>query len=134
MSFDEQPRGKSRFWAWAFIIIGLFSMILTISGIAVIEAVSPTEREYSSTVKCGSDSMGLIFGCDNKVTGEYVNEGDGLVLGDIYVYQDDTEPVIHRLVYINNDGSLIMKGDNNYIAEKIDREQIISHVTRIEYK
>ena len=51
------------------------------------------------------------------------DKGDVMILGragnvsvgDVLVYQSDTHPypIIHRVTYINEDGSYIIKGDNN---------------------
>lgn len=94
-------------------------------------------------VGCGSDSMGLTLRCGDKVSGTKVGENDTVELGRIYVYtsyilndkkESVRQDVIHRLVACGDSycRDLIMKGDNNAVAEHIDRSQLNYKVTLIE--
>jgi len=89
-----------------------------------------------SEVGCDSDSMGLTMDCGDQVYLKYITVSDRLRPGSIYVYEDGNTSVVHRLVIcVDTDCNMtVFKGDNNYIAELVDRRNITGIVTRVEYK
>ena len=57
-----------------------------------------------------------------------------LTPGHIYIYRTGNGRVVHRYVACEgNCQTIIMKGDNNRIAEKINRTDIIYEVTGVYY-
>lgn len=88
-----------------------------------------------SRVQCTSDSMGLIISCKDKIYLRHLQKDEKLIIGEMYVYRDNNESVLHRLVQCIDDCSIaVFKGDNNYIAEFINRSQVVKKVERIDYR
>lgn len=96
------------------------------------------EQDYETTVLCGSDSMGLIFGCNTTIKGDYYYVGDDLEIGGIYTYYSDperTKAYIHRLIFVFDGGEFVlMKGDNNYYPEIVSTKDIIARVYELDYR
>ena len=85
---------------------------------------------------CDSDSMGLTLNCRDKIYYNYVSKNEPLELGMIYLYKKDNKIIIHRLVQCldENCSIAVFKGDNNYIAEFVNRTQIIKKVEWVNYR
>jgi len=86
-------------------------------------------------VACSSNSMGQVIDCDDLV---YIEPVGKLKLGDIYVYynEDKNSNVTHRLVYcLDKDcNQTIFKGDNNKVAELVNKSQILGRVKEVKYR
>ena len=85
---------------------------------------------------CSSDSMGLSLNCGDVQYSNFVNSSSYLETGEIYVYKRDNKSIVHRLVYcLDSDcNSTIFKGDNNEVAELVNRSEIVAKVVMVEYK
>jgi len=107
---------------------------LIFSSFKPLNIVHMMEYDTISKISCGSDSMGLIFDCSDKVYERYLKENERLVEGEIYAYEKGNNTIIHRLVYcIDNCSTAIFKGDNNRVGEKIKRENVIAQVIGVQY-
>lgn len=89
--------------------------------------------DVETQVGCKSNSMGLTIKCGDKIYGEYIEKDEVLVPGDIYVYdksENGTAQVVHRLVLCLDDdcNSTVFKGDNNVVAEVVNRSDILYRV------
>jgi len=80
--------------------------------------------DHVSGVSCDSDSMGLSVNCHDEFYSRYVDGVEPLRVGEIYLYHDGNDSIIHRLVFDLKNGSLIFKGDNNERAELVDRSMV----------
>ena len=90
--------------------------------------------DVSSTVGCSSDSMGLSLGCGDVLYGSKVNSSSILFPGQIYIYRkNSTNTVVHRLVLCLDVGCerAIFKGDNNELAELVNRSDVLYTVDYI---
>lgn len=97
--------------------------------------------DYKTNIGCDTDSMGLTVGCHDIAFGNKVDQDDRLYPGYIYVYNgtnssNDTIHVIHRLVYCLDDDCnvSIFKGDNNFVAEIVNRSDILYSVDAVRYR
>ena len=102
-----------------------------------IEAVEITKLDGSIKVSCGSDSMGLTFGCGDLLYYRDVKRDEELLPGEIYVYRkDDETKVVHRLVEcVDVDCELmVFKGDNNAVGELVEREQVTKKIESVRYR
>ena len=85
---------------------------------------------------CGSDSMGLMLNCGDRIIKRKLNETEKLKEGKIYTYSKGKQSIIHRLVFCIDDNctKAIFKGDNNKKADKIvERSQIEYEVLGVNY-
>lgn len=91
--------------------------------------------DYHNSVSCESDSMGLTLDCNDEAYGNIVQKRDRLIVGDIYVYRRENTSIIHRLVRcLDKDCNVsVFKGDNNKVAEFVNRSQIRYHIVRVNY-
>lgn len=129
----------------------LFSMICCLSimlsaalysdskTITRLEEISMTNADLKTTVKCISDSMGLVIRCGDTI---YLSEfrvlnGDKLRAGDLYVFESpytENDTTLHRLVWFN-DSHALFKGDNNKIADPMIEIQNVKYkVVGVEYQ
>lgn len=96
--------------------------------------------EYQSSISCKSDSMGLTIDCKDTAFGNKVEKDDKLYPGYIYVYKStnetDTRHIIHRLVYCLDEdcNQTVFKGDNNPVAEIVNRSDILYSVDVVMYR
>lgn len=100
----------------------------------VIENVLNTD--HVSRIGCDSDSMGLTLNCGDKVYSREVKNDESLLKGHIYIYEKGNQSIVHRLVAcIDQDcNQTVFKGDNNQVAEFVNRSQIKKKVLQVEYK
>jgi hypothetical protein len=86
-------------------------------------------------VGCNSSSMGLTLRCGDILDIERYDGGE-LEIGRIYTYQDGNESIVHRIVACQdkNCNLVIFKGDNNQIAEFVNKTQITGKVLGVEYR
>lgn len=70
-------------------------------------------------IGCNSDSMGILFGCNDIVIMETVNNITELRQGDIIDFKfNETTKAIHRIIEINyTTGQIRTKGDNNPVPD-----------------
>ena len=121
------------------LIISGFVAAFAIKGIVNIdfERVSMTKYDGVTKITCGSDSMGLTFGCGDLLYYRNVKKDEELVPGEIYIYRkDDGNKVVHRLVEcIDIDCELmVFKGDNNAVGELVEREQVTKKIESVRYR
>ena len=119
-------------------IIGALSGFCFSNGIQAVSFDLEGIKAYDLHAKmaCGSDSMGLLLRCGARVYGDLISRNDNLYLGEIYIYKNKTESIIHRLIACeDNCTRLLFKGDNNAKADVwIDREDYeIYYVGMIKY-
>ena len=106
-----------------------------------VNVVSSQKVDGTSRIACGSDSMGMDFGCNDKVYWRHIlNQGEIYEPGEIYIfdtpYYNDTT-TIHRLVKDCREGcfGLIFKGDNNLVADPVINESdVLYKVVMVEYR
>lgn len=91
-----------------------------------------------STVSCESDSMGLMFRCDDIVYSQEIDKDHVFVDGDVYIYKDpsDNVSVIHRLslCFDENCSYMAFRGDNNAVGELVPKEWVKYKVVAQEFK
>lgn len=96
-----------------------------------------TSFDYSSSVSCLSDSMGLTINCNDILYETKITNNTILNPGNIYTYTTDKNvSVAHRMIICldNNCNMTIFKGDNNAVGEMIPREWLTGEVMMVEYK
>lgn len=87
-------------------------------------------KERIQVVKINGKSMFPTFYTGDKC---FLKKKDKYYLGDILVFENyNHELVAHRLVYITKFNNYVCKGDNAYLIEKIDYENIIGYITDVE--
>ena len=118
--------------------IGFFSALLFKAVLIVdVESVELTKLDGSVKVECGSDSMGLTFGCNDLLYYRDVGKNEKLVPGDIYIYRkDDDNKVVHRLIEcVDIDCNLtVFKGDNNAVGELVERDNVLQKIESVRYR
>ena len=121
-----------------FLGIGFFSALLFKAVLIVdVESVELTKLDGSVKVECGSDSMGLTFGCNDLLYYRDVGKNEKLVPGDIYIYRkDDDNKVVHRLIEcVDIDCNLtVFKGDNNAVGELVERNNVLQKIESVRYR
>ncbi len=107
---------------------GFFSIDLSSGGVAYTEKVLK--------VGCDSNSMGLTINCDDKLYVDAVKSDEELFLGTIYGFRFDNKTFVHRLVQcVDIDCNLtVFKGDNNLVAEFVNRSDIVYRVETVRYR
>jgi hypothetical protein len=128
------------------IMIVAFSLIGTILGFTFamglkgsvelnLDTAELSKIDYVHKVACGSDSMGLTLNCGDKVYSRILENEEKLEIGSIYIYRSSNHTIIHRLVKcLDEECSMtIFKGDNNRVAEIVNRSEILYKVIKIEY-
>ena len=101
------------------------------------DKVELAKMDGSVRVQCGSDSMGLTFGCNDLLYYTEVKKDEELVPGDIYIYRkDDDSKVVHRLIEcIDIDCNLtVFKGDNNAVGEFVERKDVLQKIESVRYR
>lgn len=100
------------------------------------EVNSSVQSFLTSKINCKSDSMGLVMNCMDTIYSVKVYEKTKLKLGRIYIYESGNHTVVHRLVLDCSKGcyGYVFKGDNNYVAEVVNRSQIIRKVYQVGFK
>lgn len=75
-----------------------------------------SNNEYQiSRVGCSTNSMGIIFNCDDITIERPIHNISELKLGDIISFNNSQRYVIHRIIDINyTSGNIKTKGDNNH--------------------
>lgn len=111
-----------------------FEVEKTASG-EIVVANSGAGNVQKFKMSCESDSMGITLRCNDKLTGIRVKPTDKIQLGDIYTYsvEGKNDSIVHRAVLCEDENCsvIIFKGDNNLIAEKVDRTQIQYHIRQV---
>lgn len=127
---------RDQFFHVGDVIVSVFGMLAILSVIYLAAQQSRGRdaqgvvalEEYDTTlpVACTSQSMGLVVRCEDTLLLRHVPSTGRLVEGRIYVYATNrTRSVVHRYVTCeSNCTRLVMKGDNNRHAEKINRSQV----------
>jgi len=103
------------------------ALLLKVTLIVDFERVELTKVDGSVKVSCGSDSMGLTFGCGDLLYYRDVKKNEELMPGDIYIYRKDNDTkVVHRLIEcVDIDCNLtVFKGDNNAVGELVERKDV----------
>jgi cytochrome c oxidase assembly protein Cox11 len=120
-------------------LLGLVSMIyLAFARVPLVDLVGVVALdEYDATTKitCGSKSMGLVVGCNDRALLREIPVDSALIEGHIYIYAVENRSVIHRFLGCQ-DGKceqLIFHGDNNRVAEIIPRENVTYEVVGVLY-
>ena len=116
-----------------FVLALLFKFILIVD----FDRVELTKVDGTIKVACGSDSMGLTFGCEDLLYYRDIKNNEELTLGDIYVYRKDNgDNVVHRLIEcVDIDCELmVFKGDNNAVGELVEKQQVIKKVESVRYR
>lgn len=120
------------------IIICSFVLGLSIKGgfMMDFDLVELTKWDATGKVGCESDSMGLTLGCNDYLYQKKVTKDERLRLGDIYVYEKPgfNKTVVHRLVQIVDNHTVLFKGDNNLMAEYVPREHVLYKVEMVKYR
>jgi len=103
-----------------------------------IEEEHMTLDDFERTrVQCGSDSMGLIMGCNDVLLLEEYDPETTPRLGKMYVFEDEEEEwIVHRLVACMSPScnTVIFKGDANEYADKpVHRKNIKYEVRGVVY-
>ena len=92
-------------------------------GYSFMHVISPSMEDYIMT--------------DDIAIGKTVAEDEEIIVGDVYIYDSNTDiKIIHRIIEENVDGEYIFKGDNNPIPDfdPVRRVQIeIKYLFRIPY-
>ena len=130
------------------IICGLIAIIIVLSVVALNGNCiynNPLTKEYRFEIDNSSNSMGLTFDYHNVLTVVDFKQDEFLEYGKIYVYKNNKDMIVHRLVgcadlpfSITNKTTpygcerTIFKGDNNLISEIVDRSDIKYFVTSVE--
>ena len=115
----------------------VLALMLKVTIMVDFNNVELTKMDGSVRVQCGSDSMGLTFGCGDLLYYRDVERGGELVPGEIYVYRkDDGSKAVHRLVEcVDIDCNLcVFKGDNNAVGELVNRSNVIQKVESVRYR
>ena len=115
----------------------LLALILKVTIMVDFERVELTKYDGVIKVQCGSDSMGLTFGCGDLLYYRDVKKNEELVPGDIYIYRkDDGNKTVHRLVEcVDIDCNLtVFKGDNNAVGELVNRSNVIQKIESVRYR
>lgn len=83
----------------------------------------------------GTGSMLPVIQNNDLLMLEKLDEQEQIYLGQIYVYKNnETESIVHRLIWKYNSTHYIFKGDNNLVADKpISREQITYKVIGVKF-
>jgi len=119
--------------SFGFFLALLFKAVLIVD----VASVELTKLDGSIKVECGSDSMGLTFGCNDLLYYRDVKKGEILVPGDIYIYRkDDDNKVVHRLIEcVDIDCELtVFKGDNNAVGELVERKNVLQKIESVRYR
>ena len=120
------------------VLMGFFlALLLKVTIMVDFDKVELAKMDGSTKVKCGSDSMGLTFGCSDILYYRDVGKNEELIPGDIYIYRkDDGGKVVHRLIEcVDIDCNLtVFKGDNNAVGELIERKDVLQKVESVRYK
>jgi len=125
------------FWV-CLVGIGFFTALL-FKAIFIVDFgnVDFAKMDGSIRVKCGSDSMGLTFGCGDLLYYRDIKKNEKLTPGDIYIYRKDNDTkVVHRLIEcVDIDCNLtVFKGDNCAVGELVERNQVIQKIESVRYR
>jgi len=115
----------------------VLALLLKVTLIVDFDKVELTKADGSVRIKCGSDSMGLTFGCGDLLYYRNVKKDEELIPGDIYIYRKDNDDnIVHRLIEcVDIDCNLtVFKGDNNAVGEFVNKSQIIRKVESVRYR
>jgi len=113
------------------------ALLLKVTLIVDFERVELTKVDGSVKVSCGSDSMGLTFGCGDLLYYRDVKKNEELMPGDIYIYRKDNDTkVVHRLIEcVDIDCNLtVFKGDNNAVGELVERKDVLRKIESVRYR
>jgi len=124
-------------WSCLICIGFILALLLKVTVIADFDNVELAKMDGSVRVQCGSDSMGLTFGCNDLLYYTEVKKDEELVPGDIYIYRkDDDSKVVHRLIEcIDIDCNLtVFKGDNNAVGEFVERKDVLQKIESVRYR
>ena len=92
-------------------------------------AVALQEYDAVAPVQCGSRSISLVVRCNDQLLLREVSQHQNLTSGHIYIYRAGNGIIVHRYVACEDHcRTIIMKGDNNRIAEKVNRTSIAYEV------
>lgn len=119
------------------LIIG-FSIALLLKGVVMIDFnnIELSTFDKYLTMGCNSsDSMGLVINCNDRLYLTNVSRYPNLQIGSIYIYRSGNITIVHRLVKcVDKDCNVtIFKGDNNPVAEFINKSQILYKVEMVYY-
>ena len=115
----------------------VLALLLKVTIIADFDNVELAKMDGSVRVQCGSDSMGLTFGCGDLLYYTDVKKDEELVPGNIYIYRkEDGGKVVHRLIEcVDVDCELtVFKGDNNAVGELVERNNVLQKIESVRYR
>lgn len=122
-----------------FVVVVISSVISSVLVYVFIWIVLNFNSEELKEIhtKCGSDSMGLIFDCNDTIYTRPVTYDTILKKGTIYIYQKGSgKQIIHRFMKCFDEfcTKLIFKGDNNRYADGlINRSQVLQEVIQVRF-
>ena len=113
-------------------LVGIFKGPVALYGLYN-DMVQPTD--WVSEVGCSSNSMGLTMRCGDTLFMNKVQSDEKLYIGRVYVYEKINKTIVHRLVAcIDVDCNLtLFKGDNNPVAEFVNKSNITYQVVKVAY-
>lgn len=82
----------------------------------------------------GISMLPLIQGADDIIVLKPIGEDEPCKKGDVYLFVVDNHHIIHRLMWVENDGTHCFRGDNCYGYERVTRKQIRARLQRIIHK
>ncbi len=134
MSKEKTINVVKKILAWlGWIVLGLLALLLLWLGIDkfIIGSPVPSLFGYSTlTVETGSMSGTIEIGdmILIKDTGDYK-------IGDIVTFlpEDDKVPTTHRIIFCNDDGTFVTKGDSNNTKdlEPVSKDEILGEVIKV---
>ena len=135
----EAKGGKMKIeivWVMLWGLMVLLVVVYLFTNSSEIADGSEIHTETITSVQCGSDSMGLIINCNDKIVVEDMGVNEVLKEGAIYIYDSGNYTAIHRLIKCLDDDCnvSVFKGDNNYIGEIVNKTQITKRLIAIRYE
>lgn len=116
-------------FGFAAMIAVLYLALQELTGHDARGAIALEEYDATAPVVCGSRSMGLVLRCNDTLLLREVNPKDRLREGHIYTYHFENRSIVHRyLTSTDNGTTVLMKGDNNRVPERIPRTAITYEV------
>jgi hypothetical protein len=95
--------------------------------------------DVTSSVACGSNSMGASVHCGDKLLLTRVKPDQNLTVGKIYIFKQNaslSDTTIHRLVHCFDDNcstALFMGDANKYADAVVKRENVLYEVRGVYY-
>lgn len=132
-SFEERP-----LYFGVFVFIVLLGMLLVVNVAFVgnamwvasgtmVSQLQPLRLVVKHT-KCDSDSMGLLFDCEDDLFLRRLQLNESLRVGAVFTYRNDHDGLtIHRLHGVFVDGRLLFKGDNNAHFDLLVNRSLVVH-------